>query len=144
MDAHPDPSMQGPRPPKSPPPDPGAAGGPGDDGTGGYAVTIHGAAPAIAVEIRSAGRITEALTLAIEQAYLDSLGTPSVSPAAYAESSDGMFRFLDFPAPDSPSFRIEIIGTVSPVAAPRATGDLNVYVGGIHVASIDLGTGRPL
>lgn len=142
MDDRPKPSAQDPRLPASPPPGRGGS-GPLDEETGGCTLTVHGAAPAIAVEVRCAGRITEALTLAIEQSYLDSLGTASISPGPDAVSSDGLLRFLDFPAPGSPFFRVEIIGTASPSAAPLATGDLFLYVGGMHVASIDLATGRP-
>jgi hypothetical protein len=132
---------------------------PGIDGLGGieaiwgsgYAVTVHtpgsaavGGAAALSIEIRSVAGINEPLTLCIDQGYLDSFGQLTVSPAAEAESSDGMYKMLDFPAPRAPEFRIEITGTAPGTASPAGTGDLNVYAGGIHVASIDLGTGRAL
>ena len=130
---------------------------PGIDGLGGietlrgsgFTVTVHtpgssasGGAAALAIEIRSIARINEPLTLCIDLGYLDSFGTISVSPAAEAESSDGMYKILDFPAPRGPEFRIDITGTAPGTGALAGTGDVNVYAGGIRVASIDLRTGR--
>ncbi|WP_146755342.1 hypothetical protein [Arthrobacter sp. AQ5-05] len=156
MDMFPGAPGQEPELPDSTPLDPDLPGIDGLDGIesiwgSGYAVTVHtpgsaavGGAAALSIEIRSVAGINEPLTLCIDLGYLDAWGTISVSPAAEAESSDGMYKILDFPAPHAPEFRIDISGTVPGGDALPGTGDLNVYVGGIHVASIDLRTGRAM
>ncbi len=154
MDTFPGAPAQEPELPDSTPLDPEL---PGIDGLGGmeasrgsgYSVTVHthgsdlpGGPATLAIEIRSTAGINEPLTLCIDQGYLDRLGTLTMSPAPEAESSDGMYRMLDFPAPRAPGFRLEISGASLGTEAPAAGGDLNVYVGGIHVATIDLRTGE--
>jgi len=88
----------------------------------------------ITFTLRTAEKISGPVTVKIDQDYLDTFSTYSISPAPDGESSDGSMLVLDYDAPQENAFRLDIDGTVSEDSVLLASGNAHAYIDGKLVA----------